>query len=402
MITKIFTKFFNLFLGYPLYLFSFFIPRNQKKIVVGSHTPFNDNSKYFFLFSHKYLNDYKIIWLTNDTNVVKIVNNLGMESCKVRTLKGIFHALTAKYYIYSFHLHDINFWTSGGSTKFNLWHGIPLKDIAFAIKSGPSAKLYDEQILFSRLMRPHIFVRPNYMVTTSKLMSSYFSKAFRIQKKQCLEFGMPRCEILSWDNDKIIKFVDTYESSKMLTFIHQLEKYKKVFIYMPTWREEVDFLNNAGFNFEVLNERLKKDNMLFLFKLHPFTKLKNINLNEINTYSNLLVMDTEMDIYPILPFTDCLITDYSSIYYDYLLCKEKEIYLYPFDYDHYVSNNRDLAFDYKTHMPGLHLKNFDDLLNVLKYSDHKFLEDQKKIKEEYFSENSQNSVKQLCKFIEGI
>ena len=146
--------------------------------MVGSHTPFNDNSKYFFLFSRKYLKKYKIIWLTNDTNVVKIVNDLGMQSYRIRTLKGMFHALTAKYYIYSFHLHDINFWTSGGSIKFNLWHGIPLKDIAFAIKSGPSAKLYDEKsLIFSKVIRPHVFIRPNYMLTTSRLMSRYFCKS---------------------------------------------------------------------------------------------------------------------------------------------------------------------------------------------------------------------------------
>ncbi len=240
------------------------------------------------------------------------------------------------------------------------------------------------------------------MLTTSKIMSSYFSKAFRISEEQCLEYGMPRCEILSWENEKILKFVETHESHEMLDLIHLLKNYKKVFIYMPTWREEVDFLDDAGFDFEVLNKRLKKENILFLFKLHPFTKLKRIKLDEINVYSNLTVMDTEMDIYPILPFTNCLITDYSSIYYDYLLCKGKEIYLYPYEYDNYISKNRDLAFDYTTHMPGLHLKNFDDLLNVLKYSSHTFLEDQKKIRKEYFNETSQNSVEQLCKFIEGI
>ena len=202
LIKKIIQKLLNILLGYPLYLFSFFIPRDPKKIVVGSHTPFNDNSKYFFLLSQEYLPEYQIIWITNSREVEDRISKLNLSVYRAMTLQGLYHTLTAKFYIYSFHLPDINFWTSGGSMKFNLWHGIPLKDIAFAIKSGPSAKLYNEKSIFSRIIRPHVFVRPNFMLTTSDEMSNYFSQAFRINKTHCLEYGMPRCDILSWSKNK--------------------------------------------------------------------------------------------------------------------------------------------------------------------------------------------------------
>jgi CDP-glycerol glycerophosphotransferase (TagB/SpsB family) len=401
MLKKILIKAIDITLGYPLYCLSFFMIRNPKKIVVGSHTPFNDNSKYFFLFSSKYLSDYKIIWITKSQITEKKIRKLNLEVYRKNSLKGLYHSLTAKFYIYSFHLHDINFWTSGGSIKFNLWHGIPLKDIAFAIKSGPSSKLYNEKNLISRIIRPHIFIRPDYMLTTSEKMSSYFAKAFRINQKQCLEFGMPRCEILSWKKEKILTFVKTYESYEMLDLIHTLQNYTKIYIYMPTWREEVDFLNTAGFDFALLNKQLKLKNMLFLFKLHPFTKLKKLNLDKINAFSNLLVLDSEMDIYPILPFTDCLITDYSSIYYDYLLCKEKEIYLYPYDYNHYINTNRNFAFDYYNSMPGEHLKSFQDLLAILN-NNSTFSQEQIKIKKEYFGKNNYKTVERLCKYIKDL
>lgn len=399
---KIIQKLLSILFGYPLYLFSFFIPRDPKKIVVGSHTPFNDNSKYFFLLSWKYLPDHKIIWITPSREVEKRITTLGLQVYRKNTLKGLYHSLTAKVYIYSFHLPDINFWTSGNSIKFNLWHGIPLKDIAFAIKNGPSVKLYNEKSILSRIIRPHVFVRPDFMLTTSDEMSYYFAKAFRIKKEQCLEYGMTRCDILSWSKSQVKEFIYTYESDEMLKLVTGLITYNKVFIYMPTWREKVDFLDESGFDFEQLNRVMGEENRFFIFKLHPFSKLKDIKLNEVDSYSNLMVLDSDMDVYPILPFTDCLISDYSSIYYDYLLCDEKEIYLYPYDYSEYVLESRNLAFDYKKHMPGLHIENFEYLLDIVKCKKSSFSKEQIKIREKYFKEENGKSVEQLCQFLKGI
>ncbi len=399
---KIIKKSFMLLYGYPVYLISFLIPRNPNKIVVGSHTPFNDNSKYFFILSQDYLPEYKIIWITQSKEVEAKINSLGLQVYRKNTLKGFYHSFTAKYYIYSFHLIDINFWTSGGSTKFNLWHGIPLKDIAFAIKSGPSTKLYDERSLISRFIRPHVYVRPDYMLTTSDKMSDYFAKAFRIQKNHCLEYGMPRCDIFSWEKEKLIEFISTYESDEMLKFVNSFSKYNKVFIYMPTWREEVDFLLNAGFDFEKLNKTLETENSLFLFKLHPLSKLQDIDLKEIDSFSHLVVMESEMDVYPVLPFTDCLITDYSSIYYDYLLLQDKTLYLYPYDYEEYIVGSRSLAFNYEENMPGVRIKDFDNMLEIIKQKEHIKTNEQKEIKEVYFSSSNINSIEMLSNFIKGI
>lgn len=403
MISNYIKKFIISCFGYPLYLISFLVPRNKHKIVIGSHISFNDNSKYIYILSKQYLPYHKIIWISKQKNVVKKVKELGGDAHYTMSMQGLYHTLTAKFYIYNFHLPDINFWTSGGSIKFNLWHGIPLKNIAFATKNGPSSKIYNEESFISRLIRPHIYIRPDYMVTTSAEMSRYFANAFRIEESQCLEYGLARCDIFFYSRDKLMNHINTYESQKMLEFVKMLEVFKEIFIYMPTWREEVDFLYDAKFNFETLNQHLKQENKLFILKLHPFSKLKKINLNTINQYSNISVMDSEMDIYPILPFTDCLITDYSSIYYDYLLLENKAIYLYPFDYDSYVSKNRDLAFEYEEKMPGEKIISFDFLIEVIKRKKHKRTKKQEKIKIEYFeNKKSLDSVKCLSSFIKEL
>ena len=85
---------------------------------------------------------------------------------------------------------------------------------------------------------------------------------------------------------------------------------------------------------------------------------------EAGTYPNLCFPPPETDVYPYLQNTDVLITDYSSVYYDYLLL-EKDIVLFLFDRERYVSENRNLILDLDTHMPGRQATNFDELLDVL-------------------------------------
>jgi CDP-glycerol glycerophosphotransferase (TagB/SpsB family) len=72
-----------------------------------------------------------------------------------------------------------------------------------------------------------------------------------------------------------------------------------------------------------------------------------------------------MDIYSILPFTTTLITDYSSIYYDYLLMEDKQILLFPFDYEEYIANSKSLAFDFDEYTPGIRAYNFEELIYIM-------------------------------------
>lgn len=75
-------------------------------------------------------------------------------------------------------------------------------------------------------------------------------------------------------------------------------------------------------------------------------------------------MNKKLDIYPLLPFVDILITDYSSIYYDFLLLN-KGILLYPFDKERFIENSNDLAFDYDEFTPGKKVYSMTDFLSTI-------------------------------------
>lgn len=106
-----------------------------------------------------------------------------------------------------------------------------------------------------------------------------------------------------------------------------------------------------------------------------------------------------MDVYPLLPKTDVLITDYSSIYYDYILMPEKDVLLFPFDYQDYIRNSRDLAYDYLTYTPGVKVWNFDDLLRTIKEDKSLFFIEREWAISTFWGESYNNASKQIIDVI---
>ena len=89
--------------------------------------------------------------------------------------------------------------------------------------------------------------------------------------------------------------------------------------------------------------------------------MKVTNLN--NQYSHIYFIDNKCDIYPILPFTDILITDYSSIYADYILMEDKGVILYMFDLEEYQRMIFSLM-DYEKIL-GTYAYTFTELLEII-------------------------------------
>lgn len=87
---------------------------------------------------------------------------------------------------------------------------------------------------------------------------------------------------------------------------------------------------------------------------------------EIN-YSNILNIKTSDDPYPYLNISDVLITDYSSVYFDFLL-KDKPIIFFPYDLEIYMSESRELYYEYDSITPGPRAENMEDLIKHLEES----------------------------------
>ena len=194
-------------------------------------------------------------------------------------------------------------------------------------------------------------------------MNEHFTKMFRIPPGVLFDSSYPRCNFLQQPTSRILEHIQLYETREVQQLVDKFKQYKNIYLYMPTWRANLkdSFLEEAGFDFAKLNDIMKQTNSLFLLKLHPAVR----HQKDYTDLESILFLDSSMDIYSILPFTTTLITDYSSIYYDYLLMENKQVLLFPFDYEQYITSSKSLAFDFDTYTPGVRAYTFKELLQII-------------------------------------
>lgn len=347
----------------PIYWFSFLIPRDKHIWLFGSTfgKRFADNPRYFYLYLNQYKKkEIRAIWISHKKEIVNFLNRNGYEAYYFLSLKGIWYCLRGKIYLFDNYSKDINFWTSGGAKKINLWHGIPLKKIQADNRFDEirhPAKKTDKIKYFLRYMSDE---KPShYVLTTSRFLIPIFSSAF--QTKHVFASGYPRNDMLISKKIKNIYTKAEMQSKRKIELFrkHNLDigKNSKVILYMPTFRDsESKFFDVINFNkFYIF---LEENNLLFCVKLHPKSKLKERFKQLSGGYFQ--VLDSNVDPYALLKLMDVLITDYSSIYFDFLLL-DRPIIFFNYDLKEYLEHTRELYFNYNKFTPGEKAKTMEEL-----------------------------------------
>lgn len=346
---------------YLIYPFSFLFPRKRNRYAFGSFRgAFNDNSKYLYIWLSENIKDVDAAWLTTNSATVHLVRSIGLKAYNVLSIRGALFALTSKYWFFNSYTSDIMFCLSGKAICINLWHGIGLKRTDFNTISGPMGDRFIRRKPKEVFFHPESFRRPDYLISSAPFQTSMFAKAFRISEDKCLEFGYPRNTVLSLSDSELRNFVSKYEPDVTMSMIERITGFDKVFIYMPTWRDSQREIFTQSMNLSQLNEIMKEKNALLLLKPHA-----NTIVDGISDLSNISLIASNADVYPLLPYTDVLITDYSSILYDYLILKDKGVILYLYDYENYVSE-RDFYYPFDGNVAGTRAYSFVELLECIK------------------------------------
>lgn len=331
----------------PICGLAYLIPRSKRIWVLGSTfgTRFADNPKYFYLYLTQYQKEQvRAIWITKNREVVSLLRSFHLESYYLYSFKGVWFSLRAKVYLYDNYTKDISYPLSSGAIKINLWHGIPLKKIQkdnrFDYVRNPRSR---RESWYTWLRRLSDEKPSHYILSTSKNLEPMYASAF--QTKKVILVGYPR-------NDSLypgrIQKVLTVDEQKTVAYIAGRKSYTRIILYMPTFREsEARFFDLL--DWERFQQFLKKNHMLFVIKPHPKSK-------EYGNYVNLakdqiIVIDPTEDPYSILSLSDLLVTDYSSICFDYLH-RSQPILFFPYDLVEYLKNSRDMYFDYEEITPG--------------------------------------------------
>lgn len=369
-----------------LYWLGGFIPRRKDRWIFGSYgNAFNDNSKYLYIEVVENNPEIEAIWITGNSNVRDHIRAAGGKALSRWSLNGIWACLTGQYWFVSAYATDINYYCSKNAKLINLWHGIPLKKIEFDIESGPLAHQFQRSNFIEKhLFWPWIYRRPEYVLSTSARVSrESFTSAFRVTPNQCLNFGYPRTDGFLKPASERLRLSERWDPPATLQLVDKISRYSRCLIYMPTWRDaNPNFISSSGWNFSELNETLKQQNILLLVKLHVNTP-QGI-LEQASNLSHIHLMQSSEDAYSILPLTSGLITDYSSILFDYLLL-DKPIYYYAFDRKEYELDSRGFYHEYESCTAGRHIKNPMNLTGLCLAEDvHTYAVARRKLREGFF------------------
>ena len=192
-------------------------------------------------------------------------------------------------------------------------------------------------------------------------------------------------------------FIDRYEPDETKDLMGQMKRFGRVLVYMPTWRDSQNDFIASGFDFKALETVLAESDSLFLVKPHANT---TIDAAALEGLSHVKLLPATLDVYPLLPFTDVLVTDYSSIMYDYILMEAKDVILYLFDYREYISE-RPFIWSFDEMSYGHRAYDFDSLLNLIRNAELRPDEDAKTLlAEKCWEENRKDACERIASFFQ--
>lgn len=335
---------------WALYFVSGYVPRRKSLVVFGAPKDgFSDNSRYLFLDAVG--SGCEAIWISGSAAVVSRIRGMGLKAERRWSAAGLWATLRAATFVISCYASDVNFWTSRGAHVLNLWHGVPLKKIERAVGRGKIARRYDRRWwirLPFMILAPHVYRRPDRLLVPAPGFTRIFAEAFDVPETKLIVAGAPRNRWLGDDAYAANRPVLSAQDCAALFGIPAIDDGELRVLYAPTWREdEKDFCASSPMDWKLLDNAMSECAARMTVRLHPAARcaqwprgLKRINLQQGN-----------IDIYALMSTYDCLITDYSSIYFDFLLL-DRPIVLFPYDLEKYRSDTRGLYFDYQEMAPG--------------------------------------------------
>ena len=258
---------------------------------------------------------------------------------------------TSRYIVTNQHLPEW-FRKRDGQVVVQTWHGTPLKRIGFDIAELQFAdtkyleKLAVEADNWSHLVSPNTFSTP------------ILKRAFRYEG-EILEIGYPRNDVLFADRDAV--------GARVRAEIG-LPPGKKVVLYAPTWRDD-EFYANGRYKISMqldLDEAAAQlgDDHVLLVRRHP-----NV-VDEIPRTNAGFVFDvsTYPDMADLLAVTDVLITDYSSVMFDFANTGRPMLF-FTYDLAHYRDKLRGFYFDFEAEAPGPLLSTSDEVIAAIRNAD---------------------------------
>jgi CDP-glycerol glycerophosphotransferase (TagB/SpsB family) len=308
---------------------------------------FVDNAKYLYLHVAHERPEVRPVWLSKDRATVRRLRANGYRAHHAYSPAGIATSLRAGVVAITQGLGDVNIACSGGATVVDLWHGIPLKTISW------DAEFLDRSLAF-RLAHDYLSRQVDLLTIPGTATVEPFRTGLRIPPDRMVATGYPRTDAL-FDR---VPGEEVGLSTAAHRAVERLAADHPVVLYLPTYREDDGDPVDEQFDPDRLVPLLETHDAYLFVKTHPFEPFELPG-----DHDRVRQLPPDTDVYPFLRLADVLVTDYSSVFFDFLVADDPIVF-YPYDLDRYRAS-RGTYFDYESVTPGPVATDFDDLLSAL-------------------------------------
>lgn len=329
----------------PLYWVGLIAPRRRDLWVFGAWFGhgYSDNSRWLFESVRENKPQIRAVWLTRERGIVADLRRQGAEAYLSNSLKGFWLSCRAGLVVACCGNLDVNRLAIARAKKLQLWHGSPMKKIGLADKFArkPTRILKLLQKIW-QLVFPFTKEKWDVVIAAGDAFQEYMAGAFGMDLQQVKVTGYPRNDIFFRVPTPTVPLLDNIKNKTGA---------KHIILYAPTHRkegvkEDMDKLFET-FKSDDFERFLKEHNAVLLIKMHYYFRFFSEKVDFCEKKSRVYWLNGAAvpEINLLLNFTDILITDYSGVYFDYLLL-DKPVVLAPFDLEHYLAGDREMYEDY--------------------------------------------------------
>lgn len=357
MVKKMLTKLKRLDVTKKVYKLLFKIvslfPADRNLIIFESFLgkQYSCNPRAIFEYLKEHHPEYKMYW-SIDPRYGASFQGKDVETLDRFSLKWLLVMARAKYWVFNSRMpawipkpvHTIYLQT---------WHGTPLKKLAADMDEvhmpGTTTEKYKKNFLNESS-------RWDYLISPNQYSTEIFRRAFDF-KKEMIESGYPRNDFLYNNNND-----ETIHSLKRKM---NIPPDKKVILYAPTWRDNEfyqvgKYKFNLKLDLDLMREKLGKDYVVLL-RMH-YLIAENLDLSPYEGFA--YDFSQHEDIRELYLISDLLITDYSSVFFDFANLKRPMIF-YVYDIEQYRDQLRGFYFDFEKGAPGPLVKTTEECISEI-------------------------------------
>ena len=331
-----------------------YAPVRKKSVVFESFAgkQFSCNPRAIFEYMKEYNPEYKMYWSV-DKKYMKNFEGRNLNIVPRFSIKWLFIMARAQYWVSNSRL---PLWIPKPkhTTYLQTWHGTPLKKLAADMDEvhmpGTNTVKYKNNFLKEAS-------NWDYLISPNAYSTEIFKRAFDFNKTM-IESGYPRNDVLHVDNTK--------ENIEALKQKFALPMDKKVILYAPTWRDN-QFYGRGKYKFDLeldlnmLREQLGEE-YIVLLRMH-YLVAENFDLTPYTGFA--FDFSNYEDIRELYLASDILVTDYSSVFFDYANLRRPMIF-FVYDIEDYRDNLRGFYFDFEKTAPGPLVKTTEEVIESIR------------------------------------